>query len=46
MADSTRPQMQLVEVQTIYKSCPPQRVAPIPFQQVRDGSCSTWANPL
>ncbi|MEH1781300.1 hypothetical protein [Nostoc sp.] len=46
MADSTRPQMQLVEVQTIYKSFPPQQVAPIPFQQVRDGSCSTWANPL
>ncbi|MEH1852042.1 MAG: hypothetical protein V7L11_10215 [Nostoc sp.] len=30
----------------MYKSFPPQRVAPIPFQQVRDGSYSTWANPL
>ncbi|MEH2101926.1 hypothetical protein [Nostoc sp.] len=44
MADSTRHQMQLVKVQTMYKSFPPQRVAPIPFQQVRDGRCSTWAN--
>ncbi|MEH1920126.1 hypothetical protein [Nostoc sp.] len=37
---------QLVEVQTMYKSFPPQRVVPIPFQHVRDGSYSTWANPL
>ncbi|MEH2109694.1 hypothetical protein [Nostoc sp.] len=34
LADSTRPHGRLVEVQTIYKSCPPQRVVPIPPQQV------------